>query len=279
MAELCSLPLGVYEKAISNTLSWDEKYNLARESGYDCIEISIDGTEERASRLYDGGKTIKEVNHAIKASGIPSYTMALTANRLYPLGSEDDSTRTKGLDLVQRAIEFSAETGIGIIHLAGYDEHGEKCNDRTKKLFRESLESCVKMAEGTPVTLAIETMDVPYMGSCRSVVGLEKEINSEKLRCYIDTGNLTALGFDPADEIRFAGDYVIGAHLKDATPGVMRDVVFGEGIVDFDKSLAAMKDIGFHGCFIAEMWSYDKVSFHPYLKTASAFLREKLSKF
>ena len=279
MTELKSLPLGVYEKAISNTLSWDAKYALARESGYDCIEISIDGTEERASRLYDGGKTIKEVNSAIKAEGIPSYTMALTANRLYPLGSEDTATREKGLDLVRRAVEFATETGIGVIHLAGYDEHGEKCNDRTKKLFRESLEKCARMAEGTPVTLAIETMDVPYMGSCRSVLGLEREIGSEKLKCYIDTGNMTALGFDPADEIRYAGDFVVGAHLKDATPGVMRDVVFGEGIVDFDSSLAAMRDIGFRGCFIAEMWSYDKESFHPYLKTACAFLREKLSKY
>lgn len=276
---LSALPLGIYEKAISNHLSWVEKLELARSSGFDCVEMSIDGTDERLCRLYDNGKTIREVNEAVKATGVPFYTMALTANRAFPLGSEDEKIRSKGLELVERAIEFSSETGIKLVHLAGYDDHGEKCNERTNELFHESAFKIAGMAKGTDVRLAIETMDTPYMGSCTNIVKLLKEVGSDKLGCYADTGNLTALGHNAGDEIREGGEYIYGVHVKDATPGVMRDVVFGEGIVDFDLCFKAFEDIGYQGVFIAEMWSYDKESFHPMLKQASTFIRNKLSKF
>ena len=276
---LSALPLGIYEKAISNHLSWNEKLALAKDSGFDCVEMSIDGTEERACRLYDHGKTSREVNEAIKATGVPFYTMALTANRLYPLGSEDEKIRNKGLELVERAIALAAETGIKLIHLAGYDDHGEKCNERTDALFHEAIARVDAMAEGTGVKLAIETMDTHYMGNSAKIMKLYRDVGTKNMGIYADTGNLTALGYVPADEIRLGGDLILGAHIKDATPGVMRDVVFGEGIVDFDAAFRAFEDIGYQGVFIAEMWSYDKESFHPMLTKASTFLRNILAKY
>ena len=276
---LSALPLGIYEKAICNFLSWPEKLKLAQDSGFDCVEMSIDGTEERLCRLYDNGQTAREVNEAIRSTGVPFYTMALTANRAFPLGSEDEKIRTKGLELVERAIALSAETGIKLIHLAGYDDHGEKCNERTDALFHESVARVDKMAEGSGVRLAIETMDTTYMGSCTRIMKLLSDVGTKNMGVYADTGNLTALGFVPADEIKAGGDRILGVHVKDATPGVMRDVVFGEGIVDFDAAFKAFEDIGYQGAFIAEMWSYDKESFHPMLRQASAFIRNKLAKF
>ena len=46
-----SYALGLYEKAMPD-VSWEEKLKIAKEAGYDFVEISIDATEERISRVY-----------------------------------------------------------------------------------------------------------------------------------------------------------------------------------------------------------------------------------
>lgn len=43
--------LGLYEKALPVDLSWEEKLKVAKESGYDFLEMSIDETEEKMARL------------------------------------------------------------------------------------------------------------------------------------------------------------------------------------------------------------------------------------
>ena len=42
--------LGLYEKAMPD-VSWAEKLKIAKDAGYDFVEISIDATEERISRV------------------------------------------------------------------------------------------------------------------------------------------------------------------------------------------------------------------------------------
>lgn len=268
--------LGVYEKAISNHLSWEEKLILAHDSGFDCVEMSIDGTPERMSRLYSPSEA-ETVRSAICSTGVPIYTLALTLNRKYPLGSEDFEIRSRGIELVKRAVGFAEEIGIRVMHLAGYDDLGEKSCEKTGELFYESVRSIMDYAADSRVQLAIETMDAAFMGSCRRIRALCEEIGSPKLRIYADVGNLAGMGYDLAEELRIGGDYIIGVHLKDSLLGVMRDVSFGEGIVDFCLAFQSLKEIGYQGPMIAEMWSYDQESFHPYLKTASAFLRNKMT--
>ena len=42
--------LGLYEKAMPE-LSWPEKLRIAKEAGYDFVEISIDATEGKIARV------------------------------------------------------------------------------------------------------------------------------------------------------------------------------------------------------------------------------------
>ena len=275
MCHLKDLPLGLYEKAMNNSLSWEQKLNLARDSGYDYVEVSIDATPERMGRLYNKEDAM-ELRAAIAKTSVPTYTMALTANRSYPLGSEDANVREKGIELVTRAVNYAAMVGIRVIHLAAYDEHGERCNSHTKQLFKQSLQQCVSYAAGKGVILALETMDTSFMGSCSNIMALCREIDSPFLQCYADIGNLTASNVDVAWDLATAKHHIVGVHLKDTRPGIYRDVLFGEGTVNFHACLQALKNIGYSGFMTAEMWSYDKDAFHPYLKKANQFLREKL---
>ena len=51
MTNLENIKLGVYEKSIPLQLSWKEKFECAKNAGFDFIELSIDGLEPRINRL------------------------------------------------------------------------------------------------------------------------------------------------------------------------------------------------------------------------------------
>ena len=269
--------LGLYEKAICFNLEWQTKMQLARGAGFSFLELNIDAADDRLPRLYKGNEA-QALRRASEEEGFPVETMALSANRGYPLGSEDKAVREKGLDIVKRGIAFAHEAGIRLIHLAGYDEHGEKCNSLTKDLFLESIAICVKEASSAGVMLAIETMDTPFMGSVERIMTVVRMFDSPYLQCYMDIGNLSASALDPVKEIYTGGRHIVGIHLKDTKPGIYRDIPFGQGIVDFDLCLSTLAAMGYNNFFVAETWSYDKESFHGTLPDISAFLLQKLKK-
>jgi hypothetical protein len=110
-------------------------------------------------------------------------------------------------------------------------------------------------------------------GKARAIIDL---IDSPYLQIYTDTGNVACNDMDPVPDLVYGGKHLIASHIKDATLGVCRDVPFGEGIVDFDACFRAFRALDFHGMFIAEMWSYEKEEFIPYLSTAVEFIRGKI---
>lgn len=267
--------LGLYEKAVCFNLDWEAKLELARSAGFSFLELNIDAADDRLPRLYSKTEALS-LRRAAEKEGFPVETMALTANRGYPLGSEDKAVREKGMDIVKRGVAFAHDAGIRLIHLAGYDEHGEKRNARTEQLFYASVDAGVREAASAGVMLAIETMDTPFMGSVERIMTVVRMIDSPYLQCYVDIGNITASAMDPVKEIYAGGRHIVGIHLKDTKPGIYRDVPFGEGIVDFDLCLGALASMDYNSFYVAETWCYDKESFHSYLPNVSVFLLEKL---
>lgn len=79
--------LGVYEKAAPAELSWEERLAAAKEAGFDYIEMSIDETDMRMSRLDWCDEQIYELLETEKRVGIPIETICFSAQRKYPLGS------------------------------------------------------------------------------------------------------------------------------------------------------------------------------------------------
>ena len=37
--------LGIYEKALPDSISWEQKLHIAKEAGYDFLEISLDESD------------------------------------------------------------------------------------------------------------------------------------------------------------------------------------------------------------------------------------------
>ena len=157
-----------------NSLSWEEKLNCAKECGFDTVEISIDETDEKLARLNMSKEERKELVELMFKCGVSIRTMCLSGHRKYSLGSMEEATRNKGMEIMRKAIDLSSDLGIRIIQLAGYDVYYEKGNEKTKKYFEDNLKESVKMAASKGVILAFETMETEFMNTIEKAMEFVK---------------------------------------------------------------------------------------------------------
>ena len=266
---------GLYEKALSFNWDWDKKLCMVKDLGFDFMEFSVDA--DHKDRLDFTDKEIALVRDTSWRLNVPLNTLALTANRFYPLGSKETDIREEGKLLLKKAVSLAVKLGIRIVQVAAYDVFEEDGDDETDRLFIESMIECEPYAARAGVMLAFETMDAPYAGSVERCKRLMDIIGSPWIRIYADTGNIAAGGFDFEKDILKGSSHIIAIHLKDATPGVSRDIDFGTGIVDFDADFKVLKKINYRGFFITEMWWKDDPGYLDKVREANRFLREKIN--
>ncbi|STI82030.1 L-xylulose 5-phosphate 3-epimerase [Escherichia coli] len=80
-------PLGIYEKALAKDLSWPERLVLAKSCGFDFVEMSVDETDERLSRLDWSTAQRTSLVARDDRNGCWDPSMCLSAHRRFPFGS------------------------------------------------------------------------------------------------------------------------------------------------------------------------------------------------
>lgn len=272
------VPLGIYEKALPAGECWLERLQLAQKLGFDFVEMSVDETDLRLSRLdWSREERLKLVN-AVAETGVRVPSMCLSAHRRFPLGSEDDEVRNQGLEIMRKAITFAQDVGIRVIQLAGYDVYYQAANDETRRRFREGLKESVEMASRAQVTLAMEIMDYPLMNSISKALGYAHYLNNPWFQIYPDIGNLSAWDNDVQMELQAGRGHIVAVHVKDTRPGVFKNVPFGTGGVDFEQCFRTLKQSGYCGPYLIEMWS--ETSDDPIAEVAKArdWVRERMTR-
>jgi len=269
--------LGLYEKSMPHNLTLREKLFNAKISGFDFLEVSIDETDEKLSRLRWSKEKLREVSDAIAESGTPIGSMCLSGHRKFPLGSMSETVRNESLDIMKRAIELSSFWGIRTIQLAGYDVYYEESNEKTGELFIENLAKSVDLATKAGVVLAFETMETPFMDTVEKAMFFVNKVNSPYLQVYPDLGNLTnaasLYGHDISADLQCGRGHVVALHLKETEPGKYRDVSYGSGKVDFALGVETAKALGVRR-FVGEFW--DDGNFQAQIDHAYTFLRSYL---
>ncbi len=273
--------LGLYEKSMPNFLSVREKLIEARNAGFDFMEISIDETEEKLGRLkWTKSEKLKILN-AISETGISIMTMCLSGNRKFPIGSEDEKIREKGMEIISDAINLAADIGVRIIQIAGYDEYYKPSNESTKKLFLENLKKSTKVAAKKGVILAFETMETEFMNTVEKAMYYVNKINSPFLQVYPDLGNITNASLQyktlVADDLKKGSGHISAMHLKETVPGVFREVTYGTGHVNFESAIEVVCEMGVN-LFVGEFWYIGNEDWKNQLSIANDFLRDKLDK-
>ncbi len=271
--------LGLYEKSMPGGLSWRDMLSAGKAAGFDQLEISIDETDARLSRLEWTRAERRALIQTQSDLDMPIRTLCLSGHRKYPLGSHDPEVRARGMKIMRDAVEFAADMGVRIIQLAGYDVYYETGDADTRAWFAENLKNSVDYAAARGVMLGFETMETPFMDTISKAMKYVNAIGSPYLGVYPDLGNLTnaceLYESGVAGEIRAGDTHLFAMHLKETVPGKYRDMDFGTGRVDFAGGIREAYACGVR-IFTAEFWHDGCTDWQDRLKRTNRFLRTKL---
>ena len=249
--------IGLYEKAMPDSLSWREKLAFAKEAGYDFVEISIDEKDAKLARLDWTRDERLELVRTMKEVGLPIRSMCLSGHRKYPLGASDDAVRARGMEIMEKAIQLADDLGVRIIQLAGYDVYYEESTAQTKAMFLENLKKATEMAAVRGILMGFETMETDFMNTVWKSMYYVDAVGSPYLGVYPDSGNLTnaalSSGGSVLDDLYSGRGHIVALHLKETVPGVFREVSFLTGHVDFPAVIERAWSLGIRR-YVTEMW-------------------------
>jgi L-ribulose-5-phosphate 3-epimerase len=132
----------------------------------------------------------------------------------------------------------------------------------------DALRELAPEAEKAHVILGLEDTI-----SAEDNVRIMDRVRSKNVLVYYDVGNSTNNGFDVVKEIRWLGkDRICQMHLKD-NPNYM-----GEGKIDFDAVVKAIRDIGFTGWANLETDTHKDSTVEADMRRNLAFIRGELKR-
>ena len=174
--------IGLYEKAIRNTLSWSEKLKCAKECGYDYLEISIDATDEKIKRIFMNADEKKKIMEAVFETGLPIGSMSVSALTKYALGDPKKETRDKAMQIAEKAIELAVDLGVRTVMIPGYDIYFGESTIETKKYFLENVKKIAEIAEREGILVGFETMENNFMNTTGKAVQYVNMVDSAYLK-------------------------------------------------------------------------------------------------
>lgn len=247
--------IGIYEKAIPNHFNWSKKIDIAKESGYQFIEMSIDESDRRLKRLDWSIPEREKFKKLIDRKSFEIRSICLSAHRRFPFGSNHKDKRKKAYKIIKKAIRLAKDLGIKNIQLAGYDNYYEESSLETKRNFIKGLKYSAKLAEKENIMLSIEIMDTEFIGTIDKAIEYIELVDSPYLKIYPDIGNLTQWTDSISEQLKKGRKHMVGVHIKDTKPGVFKNVPFGKGTVDFVNAFKILKEINYNGPLLVEMWA------------------------
>jgi len=273
--------IGLYEKAMPSGMTFREMLTYAKNAGFDFLEISVDETDARLSRLDWTHEQRRQLRKDIEEVGLPVSSMCLSGHRKYPLGSHDPAVREQSIEILKKAVLFCEDVGVRLIQLAGYDVYYEEGDTDTRRWFTENLALCTEFASMHSVIMGFETMETPFMDNISKSMELVSCINSPYLGVYPDLGNLTnacrLYGTAVNDEIESGRGHLFAMHIKETVAGKYRDMDFGTGAVDFPTGIRKAYEVGVRQ-YVTEFWHDGSENWQERLRSVRTFADEQFAK-
>ena len=248
--------IGLYEKALPSDLPLEEKIRQTKKAGFDFLELSIDESSAYLKRLDWDKEQRRKLLHFSRETDLPIFSLCLSGQRRFPLGSADASVRKKSREILEKSIQLASDLGVRVILISGYWVYHEPINPRSESLFIEGMDWGARLAARCGVMLGIENIDSDtQINSIRQVMEVIQTINSPWLKIYADFANLAAFGMDVCSELSAGEGQIVAVHVKDAVRSQVRGIPLGCGIVNFPAAFSQLAANHYSGPFLLEMWN------------------------
>ena len=199
-----------------------ECLQLAKDAGFDGIELNYDLESDLSPR--SGTREFEEIRKTADRIGIAVSGLCSFLFWPYPLTSNDETKRRRGLELAGRMAQAAHDLGTenllvvpGAVHIPWRDDHEPVPNDLCDRRAREAIGGLVKTAEKLSVHLNIENIFFNgYLLSPMEMNAFVDSFASPHVRVHFDTGNIM-LFKHPEHWIPILGTRIGNTHFKEFT--------------------------------------------------------------
>jgi len=260
-------PAGSPKKAVlismlPRTLSYAERFKLAKEAGFEGLE---------AQTIKDP-KVADEIKEASSKAGLPIHSVMNMDHWNFPISSdnpEDVNKSVAGMEAsLRNAKLWGADTVLLVPAVVNAKTLYSDAYTRSQKVIRERI---LPLAADLKVIIGVEEVWNKFLLSPIEFARYVDEFKSPWVRAYFDVGNVVLYGY-PQDWIRTLGKRIVKMHLKDFQMDRQNGRFYwkhlGEGEIDWPEVRRAMAEIGYEGYTTTEISGGDAA----YLKDVVARL-------
>ncbi|GAA6123694.1 L-ribulose-5-phosphate 3-epimerase [Bifidobacterium psychraerophilum] len=252
-----SVTLGIYEKALLHVEDWNRMFRQAVDAGFAFMDLSIDESPERLSRLEWTARQRAAFASAAHQEGAQIGGMCLSCHRRIGPGSASAGTRRRAAEIFRQAIDFCYDTAIPVIQVAGYYAYYEDPDPGQRERYVDSLAQAAQYAAQAGIMLGIENVDGNDVTSITKGLEICDEVHSAWLTMYPDIGNLAEQQLDTTAELHAGQGRMLAIHVKDVLPGEPRRIPLGSGSADFPAAFGELARQRWSGRMMLEMWNDD----------------------
>ena len=239
---------GIHYWALPTELPLARKFRFAKECGYDGVELAL--LREGAFRPNCSAEELREIRRAADGEGIalPSITNTLSWTCSFTSGRKE--IREKAADVLKQEIDIASMIGAeAVLALPGFVHMNFSANGL------HPLTDTSAPGDYCPSGEVVEYAEA-YGRSVESYRALASYASDTKyVRSYFDVGNVCPYGI-PEQWIRILGERIERVHFKDYVGSAQSLDCFVPllaGRIDFQKTMRALRDIGYDGWVTAEV--------------------------
>ena len=212
--------------------NWEDEFRLARQIGFDCIELLVKKDSFRKNPLCLGAQEIKRL-------AAQSGLVISSVHGFY--------SKAKNYSLILRyLVRQAAFVGARTVLISFFGNNALKTNE-DKELACDLIKSVIHDCYELGVCIGIETEL-----AAEELSEWIRSFNHPNIGVYYDIGNMASSGADVAEEIKFLSDKIFGVHIKDRLPNGGPTVPLGEGCVNFYSAFSALREIGYESPLIIQ---------------------------
>jgi hexulose-6-phosphate isomerase len=227
--------------------SYAQRFALAREAGFEAIEIGTVTKNEEAA----------EIREASQKAGLRVHSVMNEAHWRLPLSSSDPDVVNRSVQGMETSLHnaalWGADTVLLVPAVVDAKTSYRDAWTRSQRVIRERL---LPAARDLKVTIAVEEVWNKFLLSPLEFVRFVDELESPWVRAYFDVGNVVLYAF-PQDWIRTLGARIVKIHLKDFSldrrNGSFAWKNIGEGDIDWPEVRRALAEIGYSGYVTTEV--------------------------
>jgi L-ribulose-5-phosphate 3-epimerase len=236
---------------LAKDVPYAERFRMAREAGFDAIEMQTVAREDEAAEIRD----------AATSAGLRIHSVMNMDHWRFPLSSSDRdvvSRSVAGMETsLRNAARWGADTVLLVPAVVDATTSYRDAWTRSQQVIRERL---LPLARELKVIVAVEEVWNKFLLSPIEFARYVDELDSPWLKAYFDVGNVVFYGY-PQDWIRSLGARIAKVHLKDfhldRPNGRFAWTNIGDGDIDWLDVRRAFEDVGYRGYFTTEVAAGD----------------------